>query len=107
MLLRIKFLIYRSCNKFLHLNIIAVSLWWWRLIMRLGDFNNRVSHFSFNRLNWSQGILFNLLWRLTLSNQQRRMIDNHSNKKDEGYDGRCVGNSCLLPDVIFEIVPIN
>ncbi len=30
---------------------------------------------------------------LILSNQQVHMIDNHSNQKDEGYDGRGVGRS--------------
>ena len=73
-------------------------------ISRLGDFNDGVSHFIFNRLNWSQGILIRLLSRpgMILSNQQIHEISNHSNQKDEGYDGRGVGHSCLLFSVNFE-----
>ena len=65
-----------------------------------------MSHFIFSRLNWSQGILIHLLSQpgLILSNQQIHMIDNYSNQKDEGYDGRGVGNSCLLLDISFEVI---
>ena len=50
-------------------------------------------------------MLIYLLAGLILSHQQRHVIDNHSNKKDEGYDGRGVGHSSLLIDTIFEIIP--
>ena len=29
---------------------------------------------------------------------------NHSNKKEKGYDGRGVGNSCMLCGVSFEVI---
>ena len=39
--------------------------------------------------------------RLILSNQQVDVIINHSNQKDEGYDGRGVDHSSLLYDISF------
>ena len=80
--LRVKLLIHRCCCacQFFDLDLIAFILWWWRLITRLGDFNDRVNHFSFSRLNWSQGILIHLLSQpgLILSNQQIHVMNNYS-----------------------------
>ena len=56
-----------------------------------GRFNDRVRHFGISRCNWSKRI-------------QVHMIKYGSDEKDEGYDCRNVGNSCLLLDVSYEIV---
>ena len=69
--------------------------------MRTVKLKNSVGYFWFN---WIQRD--HLLSRsgLILSNKQINVIDSHSYQKDEGYDGRGVGHSCLLHDVSFEII---